>query len=534
MPPISNEPPCARESDNEFVSQRGDKNGDKNGDKAVDADDKAQLSFDMRARSPERESDGVIVPPVWAGGLTASEPAPEAAPRPATPPRSEPRVLSVFELVRAARATMEARFADVRVQGEISGLKASGPGHLYFTLKDEAAQLDCVMFSREVARLKFRPDNGMLLRCRGRLTIFEGRGKFQLAVTAMEPAGAGALALAFEQLKQRLATEGLFDPERKRPLPFLPRRIGVVTSPTGAVIRDIIKVAHRRFPVPILLSPTPVQGEGAALQIIAALARLAQIPDVDVIIVARGGGSLEDLWAFNDEGLARAIAACPVPVISAVGHETDFTIADFVADLRAPTPSAAAERAVPMAEDLAGEMQLGTRRLHRAMESELRACRLRLERGRATLGDPRRWFDQRRQRLDDLASRVTSALRASTVRRRQALRETEARLLRAHPQRRIAEQRAALTAIERRLGDGASGLLSSRRRALESLTGKLGALSPLRVLDRGYSLTLGPDGRLVTRAADVTAGDAVTVRLREGGFAARVERVDGTPGKPQR
>ncbi|MGA9655938.1 MAG: exodeoxyribonuclease VII large subunit, partial [Polyangia bacterium] len=242
------------------------------------------------------------------------------------------------ELVRAARLTLESRFADLRVEGEISGLKRSANGHLYFTLKDAEAQLDCVMYAREAARLRFRLQDGQQVRCRGRLTIYEARGRFQLSVHAIEPAGAGALALAFEQLKQSLAAEGLFDPERKRPLPFLPRRLGVVTSAQGAVIRDIVRVAHRRFPVPILLAPTPVQGEGAAAAIVAALAEIVKVPDVDVVIVARGGGSMEDLWAFNDEALARAIAACPIPVISAVGHETDFTIADFVADLRAPTP----------------------------------------------------------------------------------------------------------------------------------------------------------------------------------------------------
>ena len=282
------------------------------------------------------------------------------APRPATPakpapppaePAKEARILAVAELVRAARQTLESRFGDVRVEGEVSGCKRSANGHLYFTLKDTEAQLDCVMYSRDAGRLKFKLGDGQLVRCRGKLTIYEGRGRFQLQVSAIEPAGAGALALAFEALKQKLLGEGLFDSARKRSLPFLPRRIGVVTSRQGAVIRDIVRVAHRRFPVPILLAPTPVQGEGAAASIAAALIALCQVPDVDVIILARGGGSMEDLWAFNDENLARTIAACPLPTISAIGHETDFTIADFVADVRAPTPSAAAELAVPVAAE---------------------------------------------------------------------------------------------------------------------------------------------------------------------------------------
>ena len=315
--------------------------------------DSGQLSFDSRlAGQPPRDARPAVKREAPVPSPTVGEaPAPE-----------ETRVFAVRELVRAARLTLESRFADLRVEGEVSGLKRSANGHLYFTLKDAEAQLDCVMYAREAARLRFRLQDGQQVRCRGRLTIYEARGRFQFSVHAIEPAGAGALALAFEQLKQKLAAEGLFDPERKRALPFLPRRLGVVTSAQGAVIRDIVRVAHRRFPVPILLAPTPVQGEGAAAAIVAALAEIVKVPDVDVVIVARGGGSMEDLWAFNDEALARAIAACPVPVISAVGHETDFTIADFVADLRAPTPSAAAELAVPVAADLLAELQLLGRR----------------------------------------------------------------------------------------------------------------------------------------------------------------------------
>ncbi|HEX2658447.1 MAG TPA: exodeoxyribonuclease VII large subunit, partial [Polyangia bacterium] len=260
---------------------------------------------------------------------TTVAPRPAVAVEPAPPPA--PRVLAVSELVRAARLTLENYFGEVLVEGEVCGFKRSGPGHLYFTLKDNDANLDCVMYSREASRLRFKVADGMLVRLRGRLTIYEGRGRFQMTVVAIEPTGAGALAIAFEQLKQKLQAEGLFAADRKRKLPFLPRRIGVVTSPQGAVIRDIIRVAHRRFPASILLAPTPVQGPGAAAGIVAGLERLCRVPDVDVVILARGGGSAEDLWCFNEEALARAIAASPRPVISAVGHETDFTIADFVA-----------------------------------------------------------------------------------------------------------------------------------------------------------------------------------------------------------
>ncbi len=463
------------------------------------AEPEAQLSLEGRFAG--------VVPPVV-----------EAAPE-------EPRVLAVWELVRAARITLEARFTDIRVEGEISGLKRAGTGHVYFCLKDAQAQIDCVMFSREAARLKFRLEDGRQVRCRGRLTIYEGRGKFQLSVTAVEPAGAGALALAFEQLKQKLAAEGLFETARKRPLPFLPRRIGVVTSPQGAVIRDIVRVAHRRYPISILVAPAPVQGDGAAAALTAALQKLEQVADVDVVILARGGGSIEDLWAFNDEGLARAIAACRVPVISAVGHETDFTIADFVADVRAPTPSAAAEIAVPVAADLATEVQILGRRLARGLEAELRARRLGLERMRARLGDPRRILDQKRQAMDELAGRAATSLRGAIGQHRAGLRSLETRVFRGHPQRRIAEQRAALGALERRLATAGTTTLTGRRRQLDGLAGKLEAMSPLKVLERGYSLARGPDGRLLTSTAALKTGDPVTVTVRDGDIDTRIEGV---------
>jgi exodeoxyribonuclease VII large subunit len=512
-------------------------------------DEDVQLSFESRLRAappppapaPPLERGAVAEPPsdLWdgsdggawepaapraAGEPTTLRPAGEPAGEPA-PLKREPRVFAVSELVRAARLMLEARFADVRVEGEVSGFKRSGPGHLYFCLKDGEAQVDCVMFSREASRLKLAIADGHLVRCRGRLTIYEARGKFQMSVVAIEPAGAGALALAFEQLKQKLGAEGLFAPERKRPLPFLPRRIGVVTSATGAVIRDIIRVAHRRFPVPILLAPTPVQGDGASASIASALRRVAAVHDVDVVIVARGGGSLEDLWAFNDEPLARAIAACRVPVISAVGHETDFTIADFVADLRAPTPSAAAELAVPVAADLLTELAVLARRLGRGVHAEIRARRLHLERAKGRVGDPRRLLDGQRQALDELGDRAAVAVRAAIQRRRAGLRAAEVRLYRAHPQRRIADQRATLAALERRLGTAMAARLGPRRRALEAMNAKLHGLSPLAVLERGYSLVRRPDGSVVTTAAAVAVGDGLAISFADGEVKARVEDV---------
>jgi len=433
------------------------------------------------------------------------------------------RIFVVSDLLKAARLTLESRFTDVRVEGEVSGMRRSGNGHIYFALKDAEASLDCVLFSREAKALKFSLEEGMAVRCRGRLTIYEARGKFQMTVDKVEPTGAGALALAFEQLKQRLGAEGLFDPGRKRPLPFLPRRIGVVTSASGAVIRDIVRVAHRRFPVPILLAATPVQGEGAALGIAAGIRKLEAIADVDVIIVARGGGSLEDLWAFNEEAVARAIHACRVPVISAVGHETDFTIADFVADLRASTPSAAAEHAVPVREDLVAELALLRRRGGRALAETARRARHELERARARLGDPRRLLNERRQRLDDQVERGRRVLARRLAAARADLRAVEVRLHRAHPHRRIAEQRHALAAMRHRLEAALQPALARRRHAIEAACGKLEALSPVRVLERGFSLTQREDGHVVTSAGDVRPGERITVRVHDGGIDATVE-----------
>jgi len=468
---------------------------------------------------------------------TRAAPTPVAATDPDGTPLRAPRepveaeavVLSVTQLVRAARVAVETRFSDVRVEGEISGLRISGPGHIYFTLKDRDAQLDCAMFAREAARLKFRPEDGLSIVCRGRLTIYEGRGKFQMTVSEMTPSGAGALALAFAQLKARLEKEGLFDAARKRKLPFLPRRIGVVTSRTGAVIRDIIKVAHRRGSIPLLVAPAAVQGPDAVPQIVRALELLWKVPDVDVIIVARGGGSLEDLWAFNEEILARAIVRSPVPVVSAVGHETDFTIADFVADVRAPTPSAAAELCVPDFETLRETLAHGQQRLRRAQTAELTRARHALDRLRMSIEDPRRLIDRYRQRLDDLAGSATTEIQRALRMRRDALSQCERRLLAAHPQRRFAEQRQELSRLEKRLGDATLASLRLRRRAIEAAGTKLEALSPLGVLDRGYSLTRTEDGKLVTRADEVIPGQRIRITVKEGTLQAAITDKDKTP-----
>jgi len=479
------------------------------------------------ASDPSRKDDSTKPDPQLSFEQRFTLP-PLPAPAEAAPAKvpAEPRILAVAELVRAARQTLEARFADIRVEGEVSGCKRSANGHFYFTLKDAEAQIDCVMYSRDAGRVKFRLADGLLVRCRGKLTIYEGRGRFQLQVASMEPAGAGALAIAFEALKQKLLAEGLFDSSRKRALPYLPRRIGVVSSRHGAVIRDIVRVAHRRYPVPILLAPTPVQGEGAALSIADALLQLCRVPDMDLIIIARGGGSMEDLWAFNDENLARTIAACPLPTISAVGHETDFTIADFVADVRAPTPSAAAEMAVPVATELLAEVRVLAGRLARGLVGEIRTGRLVLERARSRLGDPRRIIDERRQRLDDASERSARALAGLIAARRKDLHAGMARLLRAHPQRRIADQRLLLGGLEQRLAHAGSRILTTRRHSLEALTSKLDALSPLKVLDRGYSLARDADGNVVRSCDGLVPGQQLTVILQDGDLSTRIEKIE--------
>jgi exodeoxyribonuclease VII large subunit len=475
--------------------------------KPAERQEQEQLSLTLPAKKVEADVEVEV-------------PVPVAAP---------PKIFGVSELLKAVRLTLESRFTDVRVEGEVSGMRRSGNGHIYFALKDDEASMDCVLFSREASRLKFTLEEGMAVRCRGRLTLYEARGKFQMTVVAIEPTGAGALALAFEQLKQRLGADGLFDPARKRRLPFLPRRIGVVTSAQGAVIRDIVHVAHRRFPIPILLMATPVQGDGAALGIAAGIRRLEAVSDVDVIIVARGGGSLEDLWAFNEEPVARAIHACRVPVISAVGHETDFTIADFVADVRAPTPSAAAELAVPVRDNLATELGVLRRRASRALIEGARRARHELERARARLGDPRRLLNERRQRIDEQVERGRRVLARRLAAARAELRGFEVRLHRAHPHRRIAEQRHALAAMRHRLEVALRPALARRRHAIEAACGKLEALSPVRVLERGFSLTQRADGHVVTSAAEVQPGERISVRVRDGGIDATVEETRKEP-----
>ena len=434
------------------------------------------------------------------------------------------RPYTVEEINRKVRMVLESGVGEVWVEGEISRFLAHGSGHWYFVLKDERAAVNCAMFARNNRRVGFTPKDGMKVRVWAVPTVYEPAGRFQLVVSRMEEAGKGALRERFEKLKAKLAAEGLFDAARKKPLPLLPRTIGVVTSPSGAAIRDIIRVITRRFPhVRILLAPVPVQGEGAAERIARAIDYLDQRGDVDVMIVGRGGGSIEDLWAFNEEVVARAIARACTPVVSAVGHEIDFTIADFVADVRAATPSAAAERVVPEERTLREEIRRLRQRLERALRARLQALRLRLEQAarHEVFREPRAMVWQYRQRIDLLESRMAAALRSAVRLRRKRLERVRPRL--AHRLNTAVERtRGWIEELRRRAAFAAREAVARRRARVERCRASLRALDPLAVLDRGYSLAYRADGTLLRRAADAKIGEPLRLRLAEGEVRAKV------------
>jgi exodeoxyribonuclease VII large subunit len=440
------------------------------------------------------------------------------------------RVFTVSELTRAVKDTLEGRFGGLWVEGEISNLRSHTSGHVYFTLKDEEAQIRAVLFRSRARRVRFEPVDGLHVLAFGRLDVYAVRGEYQLVCEVLEPKGVGALQLAFEQLKARLLAEGLFDTARKRPLPALPRRVGLVTSPTGAAVRDFLRIVTRRFAgLQVLVCPVRVQGETAAAEIAAALGTLNRLGDLDVIVLARGGGSLEDLWAFNEEAVARAVAASKIPVISAVGHETDVTIADFVADLRAPTPSAAAELVVREKTELARQVATLRTRLVRAMSQRAGRFTDRLAdfRRRRVLTDPGRPLRDWARRVDDLGSRLGGAMARQDRRARERL-ERAARALRpgllAAP---VRHQRRLAGQLGGRLERGVREGTARRRRAMEALAARLDGLSPLACLARGYAIAALPGGEVLTRAERVRPGERVTVRLHEGSLGCRVEDVHG-------
>jgi len=422
-------------------------------------------------------------------------------------------VLTVSELTARIREALEDRFTTVWVEGEISNYRVYGSGHAYFTLKDADAQLRVVLFRNRARRIKFEPGDGLHVMAFGSIEVYPQRGEYQMVIELLEPKGLGALQLAFDQLKARLQAEGLFDQARKRELPRFPRKIGVVTSPSGAAIRDVLRVIGRRFgELHIVIAPARVQGDGAAEEIAQGLRDLNALGDVDVIIVGRGGGSLEDLWAFNEEVVARAIAGSKAPVVSAVGHEVDFTIADFVADLRAPTPSAAAELVVREKQAVVDTLAELTERLERAAARPLRD----LER-----------------RVDELSLRLGRGVRASVERARHRQRLADRGLAAASPLARLSRGRNLLERLDARLRDEIRHRFAGSQHRLGAAVGRLDSLSPLAVLGRGYSLTRTATGEIVRNAGQVKVGDDVRVLLDAGSLDARVAATRERDDRPQ-
>ncbi|GAB4281900.1 MAG: exodeoxyribonuclease VII large subunit [Deferrisomatales bacterium] len=441
-------------------------------------------------------------------------------------------ILTVADLVARARGLLEQTFSWVWVEGEISNARIPSSGHAYFTLGDGRAQLRAVCFRSTLRLLRLRPEDGLRVLARGRLTVYEARGDIQLVVEDMEPQGEGLARLELEALKRRLAAEGLFDEGRKRPLPPLPRAVGVVTSPTGAAIRDILQVLRRRAPgVHVYVAPARVQGEGAAEEIRRALALAGAHPEVEVVILGRGGGSAEDLGAFNDEALVRAVAACPVPVIAAVGHEIDVTLVDFAADLRAPTPSAAAELAVREWGRWADEVRRGEEALVRAYRGRIEALRHRLERADPARCSPAPRIARLRIGLDRTAEALDAALARLLWHRKKGLLEWESRLGRRAPHRRLGEVARRLQELEGRMR-GAWELGAQRRRGTVSgWAARLEALSPLAVLGRGYAVVRTSSGRVVRAAAQCRPGQPLDVRVARGELGCRVEEVRDPRGE---
>ncbi|MFN8543109.1 MAG: exodeoxyribonuclease VII large subunit [Candidatus Binatia bacterium] len=443
------------------------------------------------------------------------------------PAAAAPRILTVSELARRLRGVLEREFPRALwVAGELSNWKRHTSGHCYFTLKDEESQLRCAMFQRAARTLIFDPHDGMDVVAAARVDLYPVRGDLQLIVEAMEPRGLGALRLAFEQLKAKLQAEGLFAAERKRPLPRFPQTIGIVTALTGAAVHDLRTTLRRRWPqARVLVRPVRVQGEGAAAEIAAAVADFARVPEVDVLIVGRGGGSLEDLWAFNEEVVARAIAAAPVPVISAVGHEVDFTIADFVADARASTPTGAAVMATPDRIELVEQVTRTAQRLVTALRQRVRLAGESLTRLERALGDPRRRVQDVGRRVDELAVRSRRALVRRIAWDRRELGQLAQRLERGGPAARVARVRADVTRLRERLEVAVVRRLEQSRAAAATRGATLQALSPLACLDRGYAIVRrgGADGPVVRDAAVLAPGDAVALRFARGEARARVE-----------
>jgi exodeoxyribonuclease VII large subunit len=443
----------------------------------------------------------------------------------------EKRAWTVSELTAKIRDLLAKNFTDITVQGEISNCREAQSGHIYFTLKDDRAQVRCVFFKQQQRGIKFRPEDGLQMTVGGSLSVYETRGEYQIYVEHLEPIGLGALQLAFEQLKKRLEAEGLFDPARKKPLPLLPSRIGIITSPRGAAVRDVVRILTRRFPnVHLTVYPVRVQGEGSPEEIVKALKFFNARKLVDVLIVARGGGSMEDLWVFNEEIVARAIFASEIPVISGVGHETDFTIADFVADVRASTPSAAAELVVQtraqfdkhiadLRETLAGLFR------YRLLELSRRVHELSARRG---FRRPLDLLRQQRQRADEMTSRLALGLRSRLEQSRKRFTAAHLRIASFDFRVKIAAFRLRLERCTAELGVRIERLLRAKRDRFEKLTLQLQERSPLRVLERGYAIATDGAGNLLRDVAQVALGDTISIQLHRGRLTTEVHKKEPT------
>jgi exodeoxyribonuclease VII large subunit len=437
------------------------------------------------------------------------------------------RSLTVSELTARIRDLLAKNFVDVLVEGEISNCREAQSGHIYFTLKDDKAQVKCVWFRQQMRGVKFRPEDGLKVTLRGSVGVYEARGEYQIYVESLDPAGRGALQLAFEQLKKKLESEGLFDARHKKPLPLLPSRIGLITSSKGAAVRDVVRILRRRFPnVHVLLAPVRVQGEGAAGEIARAVRFFNQRQQVDVLIVARGGGSLEDLWAFNEEAVARAIFESAIPVISGVGHESDFTIADFVADVRASTPSAAAELVVQTRREFDKHIvnlraALGEQLRYRLLVLSRRVHELGARRGfRRPLDLLRQW----RQRTDEMTARLAHGLRARLEQSRRRFTSAHLGIARFDFRARIAVVRRRLEQQSAELGLRAERMLRARRERMERLRLQLEERGPLKVLERGFAIATDAAGNVLRSSEQVEVGDAVTIQLHRGKLISEVRK----------
>ncbi len=465
------------------------------------------------------------------------------------PLKAEARVFSVTEITRGVKGVIESAFGELWVEGEVSNHRLQASGHQYFTLKDAGSQLACVMFARGGSLRKVAIQDGMLVQAKGKLTVYEARGQYQMVVSLLQPAGAGLLQAKFEALKRKLAAQGLFDEDRKRELPEFPRAVGIITSPTGAALRDMLNILARRAPwLRVIVSPVRVQGDGAAAEMIAALAEMNALAErgiapVDVIVLARGGGSIEDLWEFNDERLAHAIAASALPVVSAVGHEIDFTIADFVADLRAPTPSAAAELIAPDAAELLRLLDQRAAFLHRTVAAAVESARrqlLSLARS-ALFREPQQRIQQAAQQTDLAAQSLQHAMDVRLADMRQSLAHAEGRLRQHRPDQQLALLRQRLDTFAAALGERVRAKkqrLGERITAVETM---LRLLSPTQTLQRGYTLTTTATGKLLRNPADVQPGDELITRLPGGEVHSLVQtaapakkaKKPGTPRAPR-